>query len=235
MKGNVQIEEGFGDAALAAAFRDDGDIPPASADFAKRCLAAAVPARRGLWHDFKLAASVAFVASFTTWALTTSYTARPAAGESVLAAVAEDVSLVGVENANVVKTVASATSNESVVNSNPSATVLWRTLNAGQSQMAWEWPDDARSAKLTITGCGKTTERVYRVDDAFPVWNPPVPESFDEDDVYTAKLVFYRGENATGDEVSSLVADGIGFVRGISASKSRMVSGVEAGMRVARR
>ena len=111
-----------------------------------------------------------------------------------------------------------ATSNECMVNTNPGATIFWKALNAGQSQMAWEWPDGAKSAKLTITGRGMTAEKIYGKADAFPVWNPPVPDDFNEDDVYTARLTFYSGLKGTGGEVSQLVANGIGFVRGVSGA-----------------
>ena len=121
-----------------------------------------------------------------------------------------------------------ATSNESVVNANPGATALWKALNAGQAQMAWEWPDRAKSARLTITGAGVTAERVYGKGDAFPVWNPPVPEDFNEDDVFTVKLTFYNGERGGGEEVACLVAKGIGFVRGVSGEASRLVLEREA-------
>ena len=66
--------------------------------------------------------------------------------------------------------------------------------------MAWEWPERAKSARLTITGRGVTAEKVYGKGDAFPMWNPPVPEDFNEDDVFTAKLTFYNGERGGGEE-----------------------------------
>ena len=52
--------------------------------------------------------------------------------------------------------------------------------------------------------------------------NPSVPEDFNEDDVYTARLTFYRGTKGTGGEVSQLVANGIGFVRGVSGVGTRL-------------
>ena len=43
-----------------------------------------------------------------------------------------------------------------------------------------------------------------------------MPADFNEDDVYTARLTFYRGVNGTGGELAQLVANGIGFVREVS-------------------
>ena len=191
----------------------DADIPPASDGFAHRCLAAVGPVassrKIALWRTraFCVAASVA---------------AEGRGGEARSAAAVEDVSVVGVKASNPSASGATAMSNESVVNADPGATALWKTLNAGQTQMAWEWPECAKSARLTITGGGITAEKVYGKGDAFPVWNPAVPESFDEDEVFTAKLTFYNGERGAGDEIESLVADGIGFVRGISGGRLAM-------------
>ena len=207
----------------------DADIPPASDGFAHRCLAAVGPAassrKIALWRTraFCVAASVAAVAGVAVLvaSIRTAKT-EGRGGEARSAAAVEDVSVVGVKASNPSASGATAMSNESVVNADPGATALWKTLNAGQTQMAWEWPECAKSARLTITGGGITAEKVYGKGDAFPVWNPAVPESFDEDEVFTAKLTFYNGERGAGDEIESLVADGIGFVRGISGGRLAM-------------
>ncbi len=214
-----RFEEGEG--AIAAALRDMADIPPTSHGFSRRCLVAAraVPRAKafGCGAALRLAAAAA-IAAAATWLAAEAFFARQADG----AATVEDVSAVGVVAARFSSDGSAAMSNESVVNADPNSTVLWKTLNAGQSQMAWEWPDGAKSARLTITGCGLRAEKIYGTDDAFPVWNPPVPEDFDEGDVYTARLTFYRGARGMGDEIASLVADGIGFVRGVSGAPARI-------------
>ena len=223
------------DLLVAAALRDDADIPAASAAFTRNCMSAlsgsggnASGARL-----FKAASASALLASLTTWAVVTCLAPEPARNVEVapasVAAVADDVSMVGVNTPQTGavasadgSTAAMAMSNECMVNANPGATALWKALNAGQSQMAWEWPDEAKSAKLTITGRGLTAEKIYCKADAFPVWNPPVPKDFNEDDVYTARLTFYDGERGAGDEVSCLVAEGIGFVHGVSGEDKRL-------------
>ena len=220
-----EIEEGLIKASLVS----DEDIPPASDGFAGRCIAAMrppVPAgaftlRRKL--GLVIAASIAVAAVVA--ALVVAHVpgaGRRTGGCPQAAAPVKDVAEVGVLPALPAVAGTTATSNESVVNANPGATALWKTLNAGQSQMAWEWPERANSAKLTITGCGMTAEKIYGKSDAFPVWNPPVPEDFNEDDVFTAKLTFYNGERGVGEEVACLVAEGIGFVRGVSGRGARL-------------
>ena len=220
------------DRLVAAALRDDADIPAVSSAFARNCLMAVSDRRVGASRRrlFCVAASAAFLASLATWAVTMGIDTLSARQEgrksAAVSALAGDVSSVGVNTpcngARVLKPdgydVASALamSNECMVNTDPGATVFWKALNAGQSQMAWEWPDGAKSAKLTITGRGLTAEKIYGKADAFPVWNPAVPADFNEDDVYTARLTFYRGVNGTGGELAQLVANGIGFVRGVS-------------------
>ena len=236
--GSSVLNDDMADRLVAAALRDDADIPAASAAFTRNCMSA-LSGRRGQSASrrlFKVAAASAVLASLATWSMTAALSPAIARhGEmapAAVAAVAEDVSSVGVntpcEDAHASKPAghgaasALAMSNECMVNTDPGATVFWKALNAGQSQMAWEWPDGAKSAKLTITGCGMTAEKVYGKADAFPVWNPPVPEDFNEDDVYTARLTFYRGAKGTGGEVSQLVANGIGFVRGVSGVGTRL-------------
>ena len=222
------------DRLVAAALRDDADIPAVSAAFVRNCMSAASGRRGGAAGRrlFRVAASAAFLASIATGTVTVAIMAalarQGAAEPTALAVAVEDVSTVGVNTPRQGRMVAAsagegavsalALSNECMVNTDPGATVFWKALNAGQSQMAWEWPDGAKSAKLTITGCGMTAEKVYGKTDAFPVWNPPVPEDFNEDDVYTARLTFYRGVGGTGGEVARLVANGIGFVRGVSGA-----------------
>lgn len=229
------------DRLVAAALRDDADIPAVSSAFARNCLTAVSDRRAGASRRrlFCVAASAAFLASLATWAVTMGLApsiARQEGMESAaVAALAGDVSSVGVntpragERASMLSggdaASALAMSNECMVNTDPGATVFWKALNAGQSQMAWEWPDGAKSAKLTITGCGMTAEKIYGKADAFPVWNPPVPEDFNEDNVYTARLTFYSGARGTGGEVSQLVVSGIGFVRGVSGAGSPVASG----------
>ena len=211
---------------ITSSLLSDADIPPASAGFSRRCLAAvgssAYVERAVLWRtrSISIAASVAAVAAFAAVA-TYMRTAETGGGAST-EAVVEDVAVVGVTASSPAVSGVMATSNECVVNANPRATALWRTLNAGQAQMAWEWPDRAKSARLTITGAGVTAARVYGKGDAFPVWKPPVPEDFNEDDVFTAKLTFYNGERGGGEEVACLVAEGIGFVRGVSGEGERL-------------
>jgi len=229
----VSVEnDDVADRLVAAALRDDADIPAASAAFARNCLTAVSDRRAGASGRrlFCVAASAALLASLATWAVTMGIDTPSARQEgrksAAVAALAGDVSSVGVNTpcngARATKPdgydVASALamSNECMVNTDPGATVFWKALNAGQSQMAWEWPDGAKSAKLTITGRGLTAEKIYGKADAFPVWNPAVPADFNEDDVYTARLTFYRGVNGTGGELAQLVANGIGFVRGVS-------------------
>jgi len=244
MCGEFEIDEVAESRAIASALAQEADIPPASASFSRRCLAAArlgdvkAPPAYG-WGGFKFAASLAAIASFATWAATMAVmTARH--GEVAQNGGGEQA--VEVEEASSEWAVASSSaadqsmpvvSNESVVNADPGATVLWKTLNAGQSQMAWEWPEGVKSAKLTISGIGMTAAKIYNRDDAFPVWNPPVPADFTEEDVYTATLTFFEGERGAGAEVASLVADGIGFVRGVSGVGTHFVSGKLGERRVA--
>ena len=228
------------DRLVAAALRDDADIPAVSAVFVRNCMSAAsgrCGGGAGGGRLFRVAAAAALLASFATGAVMVAVMAalarHGAAEPTALATAVEDVSTVGVNTPRPGRMVAAsagegavsalALSNECMVNTDPGATVFWKALNAGQSQMAWEWPDGAKSAKLTITGCGMTAEKVYGKADAFPVWNPPVPEDFSEDDVYTARLTFYRGVRGTGGEVARLVANGIGFVRGVSGTAPRVV------------
>ncbi len=231
--------------AIASALRCDIDIPPASADFSRRCYAAAAgsvrPERRIRRHSFPLlfAIGIAAVSSLFTWLATVSAMSQgrhvDADVASSSADVVEDVSALGVETPGDLRGIiraapsAVAMSNECVVNADPNSTVLWKALNAGQSQMAWEWPYGARSARLTIAGRGKTAAKVFAEGDAFPVWNPVTPADFDEEDVFTAKLTFYRGLGAAGGEISSLVADGIGFVHGVSGEASGFAA--DGGMR----
>ncbi len=244
MCGEFAIDEMAESRAIASALAQEADIPPASASFWRRCLAAAMAggvrkAPACGWGGFRFAASLAATASFATWAATMAVmTARH--GE--VAQNGGDVQPVEVEEVAPAFAVASSAaadqsspvvSNESVVNSDPGATVLWKTLNAGQSQMAWEWPEGVRSARLTISGVGMTASKIYNRDDAFPVWNPPVPADFTEEDVYTATLTFFEGERGAGAEVASLVADGIGFVRGVSGVGAHFVSGRLGERRVA--
>ena len=226
------------DRIVAAALRDNVDIPAVSAAFTRNCMSA-LSGRGGKSSGrrlFKVAATSAALASLATWAVTSVLSPASerhrAAAPVAVAAVVEDVSTVGVNTpcggAMASKpsghdaTSALAMSKECMVNTDPGATALWKTLNAGQTQMAWEWPDGAKSAKLTITGRGTTAEKVYGKADAFPVWNPPVPKDFNEDDVFTAKLTFYNAERGGGKEVARLVAEGIGFVRGVSGEGARL-------------
>lgn len=239
--GSFVLNDDMTDRMVAAALRDDADIPAVSAAFTHNCMSA-LSGRRGKSAGsrlFKVASSSAVLASLATWAVMTAFSPAIApngeASPMAVAAVADDVSTVGVNTPSAVSVASRssgndagstlAMSNECMVNTDPGATVFWKALNAGQSQMAWEWPDGAKSAKLTITGCGMTAEKVYGKADAFPVWNPPVPEEFNEDDVYTARLTFYRGARGTGGEVLQLVANGIGFVRGVSGAESPVVGG----------
>lgn len=222
---------------FAAALCDDADIPSASESFARNCISYMSGGRDGARsvRFFRVAAASAILSSLATWtAVVHCHPALQRPAETAPAhciAVAEDVAAVGVnapqdaaaDARGIALDSSLAVSNESMVNTNPGATVFWKALNAGQSQMAWEWPDGARSARLTITGCGLTAEKVYGKSDAFPVWNPPVPADFSEDDVYTARLTFYRGAKGTGEELSHLVATGIGFVRGVSGAESQFV------------
>ena len=227
--GGIALKCDAEDAAIAAALHDEADIPEVSASFARRCLAAAgasggVAREHGAFRLVGIAAAAAVLASVATWVAAMRVAdARSRAGEAS-AALPDDVLAVGVKasagsgGAAAASAESVATSNECMVNTNPGATIFWKALNAGQSQMAWEWPDGAKSAKLTITGRGMTAEKIYGKADAFPVWNPPVPDDFNEDDVYTARLTFYSGLKGTGGEVSQLVANGIGFVRGVSGA-----------------
>ena len=224
MKGSIEIE-GLEDGFIASALASEADVPSASGGFKRRCLAAMRSSLCGApeprrWTGLRRAVVVAAAVSVATWAAAV-VVLRSCGGRAPAAGCVEDVAALGVVVPSVVASGASSVSNESVVNANPGATALWRTLNAGQAQMAWEWPERAVSARLTITGAGVTAERVYTKSDAFPVWNPPVPENFSEDDVYTAKLTFYNGEYGLGDQVACLVAEGIGFVRGVSGEGSR--------------
>ena len=232
------------DVFITSALLSEADIPSASDGFERRCLAAIRSAGSSGTSVARRMRGVAFAAvaaaaiSFATWAVTVSLSgsARTEAGAFCDPAVAvEDVSAVGVTASRAVSAGVLAMSNESVVNANPGATALWKALNAGQTQMAWEWPERAMSARLTITGSGITAEKVYGKGDAFPVWNPPVPEDFREDDVFTAKITFYVGEKGAGDEIASLVADGIGFVRGISGRAPRVVYGGPVRFRLAKK
>lgn len=211
---------------ITSSLLSDADIPPASEGFARRCLAAVgspVPAARAaFWRSrsTRFAASVVAAAVFA--ALAMCMRTGKTAGAGASAGAVEDVAVVGVTASSSAVSGVMAMSNECVVNANPRATALWKTLNAGQAQMAWEWPERAKSARLTIIGAGVTAERVYGKGDAFPVWNPHVPEVFNEDDVFTAKLTFYNGERGGGEEVACLVAEGIGFVRGVSGEGARL-------------
>ncbi len=238
--GDIDTRESTEDGAIASALKSDADIPPASSDFPRRCRAAAArsfrdgPGRARGASKFKFAVCVAAVSSLATWMATVSAVStgsRPSAAQrNQNAAAIEDISVFGVDTCvsahSAIATrggaAAVSMSNESVVNADPYATALWKTLNAGQTQMAWEWPERARSARLTITGGGLVAEKVYAKSDAFPVWNPPVPDDFCEDDVFTARLTFYNGERGGGDEVACLVAEGIGFVRGVSGEGGRL-------------
>lgn len=208
----IDMDEAF----IAAALRDDDDIPPLANAFERRCLAnLRTRTRARCAAILKIAASLAAIAVFAV-ALTRTESQE---NQTILKSdnqTIKDVETVGVTAPDRSAPGVAAMSNECVVNADPGATALWKTLNAGQTQMAWEWPDSARSAKLTITGGGTRAEKIYSKNDAFPAWKPPVPENFNEDEVFTAKLVFYSGEGASGDELKCLVADGIGFVRGIS-------------------
>lgn len=238
MVAGFEMDEEF----MAASLLCDADIPPASDGFAHRCLAAvgsaAAVGRAALWRTrtFQVAASVAAVAACAVLVMSarTAKTADGAAGAPT-AAVIEDVAVVGVTASEPVAASRMEMSNECVVNADPGATALWKTLNAGQTQMAWEWPECAKSARLTITGAGVTAERVYGKSDAFPIWNPPMPENFNEDDVFTAKLTFYSGAGGAGEEVACLVADGIGFVRGVSGERPRLALEGSAGFRIAKK
>lgn len=229
MDEHSEIDEAF----IRASLMSDEDIPPASRGFARRCLAAVRSSDAlespGLLrtYGFRIAASVAAAAVVAALVVTRVSGPERVIGETAESRV-EDIAVVGVTASVPAAAGSTATSNESVVNANPGATALWKALNAGQAQMAWEWPDRAKSARLTITGAGVTAERVYGKGDAFPVWNPPVPEDFNEDDVFTVKLTFYNGERGGGEEVACLVAKGIGFVRGVSGEASRLALEREA-------
>ena len=210
---------------IASALTSEADIPSVSSGFASRCLAAMRFSRADMAHvrrlrGFKFAASMAAIVAIVTWAATVAAMKKAErCGRSVedrKSASVGDVSALGVVSSQTQAIGAASISNESVVNANPGATVLWKALNAGQAQMGWEWPECALSARLTITGGGIVAEKLYGKSDAFPVWNPPVPDDFCEDDVFTAKLTFYKGERGEGGEVACLVAEGIGFVRGVS-------------------
>ena len=221
----------FEEGVIASALTSEADIPSVSSGFESRCLAAMRFSRADMANmcrlrGFKFAASIAVVVALVTWAATmATMKSSKKGGHPVVkgnpATIVEDVLALGVVSSHAPATGAASISNESVVNANPGATVLWKTLNAGQAQMGWEWPERALSARLTITGGGIVAEKLYGKGDAFPVWNPPVPDDFCEDDVFTAKLTFYRGVRGEGDEVACLVAEGIGFVRGVSGVGTR--------------
>ena len=237
-------KENFEEGIIVSALASEADIPDASTGFERRCLAALRSSRCGgedmrRWRGFRYAASMAAAVLIAAWAATVAVKkevegdARPVDGCNTVCI--EDVEALGVVSTHVPAAGAASISNESVVNANPCATALWKTLNAGQTQMAWEWPERAVSARLTITGSGIIAEKVYGKNDAFPVWNPPVPDDFCEDDVFTAKLTFYNGERGSGDEVACLVAEGIGFVRGVSGVGSCITFDGSAGFRVVKK
>ena len=205
---------------IASALTSEADIPSVSSGFASRCLAAMRFSRADMAHvrrlrGFKFAASMAAIVAIVTWAATVAAMKKAErCGRSVedrKSASVGDVSALGVVSSQTQSIGAASISNESVVNANPGATGVMDRV-----QMGWEWPECALSARLTITGGGIVAEKLYGKSDAFPVWNPPVPDDFCEDDVFTAKLTFYKGERGEGGEVACLVAEGIGFVRGVS-------------------
>ncbi len=228
------------EAVITASLTSMVDIPPASAGFERRCFAtvasmtAAGRTAKRRRRALRAAAAFAVAAAALAGVAPLLREALPEDGAGVREQ-AEDVSIVGVKGPDRSACGTLATSNECVVNANPGATALWKTLNAGQAQMAWEWPERAKSARLTISGGGVTAEKVYVRGDAFPVWNPPVPERIDEDEVFTAKLTFYDGENGGGDELECIVADGMGFVRGISGTAGGRVPDGLAAFRIARK
>lgn len=202
---------------IAAALGDNSDIPGLSPRFTGKCLAAMCTRR--VRRELHLALPSAIMASLATWIAAYSFYAYSPCAEVSIAENQAPASSVGLLTSPVAKHAAKSSnvSNECVVNANPSATVHWKTLNAGQAQMAWEWPEGARSAKLEISNRAGAVEELYDIGDNFPLWVPPTPEVFDEDDVYTAKLTFYRDLHGRGEAISTLNAEGLGFVHGVSA------------------
>lgn len=208
----------FTEDVIVAALGDNSDIPELSPQFTRRCLAAMCP-RRGCRREMLVMLASAAIASFATWLAAYPFFARSPRPEAAAAQYASRDSSIGLLPSAIARNAAgnSSMSNECVVNADPFATVHWKTLNAGQSQMAWEWPEGAHSAKLRISNRSATVEKLFDVGDVFPVWRPDTPKVFDEDDVYTAKLTFYRELHGRGDAISTMSAEGLGFVHGISS------------------
>lgn len=105
-----------------------------------------------------------------------------------------------------------------------SGSLLWRTCMA--EGIAWEWPEGAASAKLTVSGKGGTAEHLFNRPAAS---SRPVPETTfalvpptdaSAEDVLDLSLAFYSESDATGEVLAdeTLSAEGVGLVRGVNGA-----------------
>ena len=95
-------------------------------------------------------------------------------------------------------------------------TLLGRTLGGGAVTLAWELPDDAATARLTLASARTSQELTFAAGVTSYVWTVSAPTDETDERAYTLTLAFEKdGAPLAGTE---LVATGIGVVRGVGAS-----------------
>ena len=99
----------------------------------------------------------------------------------------------------------------------PSSSIHWRTYTKGSCGIEWEWPAEARFAKLMVFG--KDGVKEYMFDTSVSSFVPELPSVSGDEDVWDMTLEFYSG-SAVGEgliESATLSASGIGIVRGANS------------------
>ncbi len=94
-------------------------------------------------------------------------------------------------------------------------TFLGRTLGGGAVTLAWESPDDAATARLTLASARASQELTFAAGVTSYVWTVAAPTDEADERAYTLTLAFEKdGVPLAGTE---LVATGIAVVRGVGA------------------
>ena len=100
-------------------------------------------------------------------------------------------------------------------------TLLGRTLGGGAVTLAWESPDDAATARLTLASASTSQELTFAAGVTSYVWTVSAPTGEADERAYTLTLAFEKdGAPLAGTE---LVATGIGIVRGVGATGTTRV------------
>ena len=107
----------------------------------------------------------------------------------------------------------------------PSVSSHWRTLPGREVPLSWEWPCEARSAKLTIIGSEGTREVVFDLTASNYLWEVAAADAVPATErVFRLRMDFYRTEDTTGPAMEGvgLEADGLGFVGGIDGGSTEL-------------